>query len=228
MKKIMRKKIVILCFLLSCLSCEKEHTYSGLYRSSIIDISQIRLFSKNGEITDKNKIHDYVSRRKIDFLIENIDTALNVTDKVQIEFVSDDRVIFTYNDYSDNRILKNVNDYLYFESEAISTRYNIGSDLFYDKVITHTPLFADTIPISSSSGFSTKTDYKHCYYTKKRTTFIEFPILSFHYMSVLSDVYFSSESYGWFNNEFNANSLNYLTANDTLVIQEMNIMLEKQ
>jgi hypothetical protein len=150
-----------------------------------------------------------------------------VANKLMIEFSSNDKANFTYLDNMEVRNVEAKSDITYFESEKISSTFNSNSESFYKKIITYFPLYSKDTIVSGPSGILSRTDFKHCYYANGNSSEIKFPLLSYLYVRHLTGDYFSKEAISDLNNAFNENSITFLTDNDTLVIQQLSLILRK-
>ncbi|HOZ15426.1 MAG TPA: hypothetical protein PLH91_05365 [Tenuifilaceae bacterium] len=226
----MKFKILLLVFVVFLYSCEKEQdvTYSGTYESKEMKIMPIRMFTNGTEVTDYNKILEFVENMgNQQIFITNYDSIVNVENRVRVEFLSGNKSIFQYIEDTDERNVVAKGDKIYFELDEILTQYNQTTNPFWAKVIMHFPLYAITSTMPTSSGFVSKTEYKHCYYANSIEPYIEFPLLNYYYKHNYDDVIISVEAQWNLNNEFNSNAINELTLNDTLVVQEFKIVLKK-
>jgi len=225
----MRRLITILLLALTTFACKKEdsYTYSGIYISQRAEISAIRLFSKNGEISDQAKIQRYIKRADPNFFIHNYDTIIDMTNRIVIEFLPDKKATVTILNNSETNKVIEKNGIIYFESDQISTRYNFTADPFYDKIYTYFPFYYETIPLSSASGFYSKTEYKHCYYTKGQKEVIVFPLVSYMYTRDDAANNYLMEANWNVNNEFNEDSYQSFAITDTLAVQQIFVVIEK-
>jgi hypothetical protein len=227
----MKFKILLLVFVVFLYSCEKEQnvTYSGTYESKEMKIMTIRMFTNGAEVTDNIKIQQFVEKMgNQQIFITNYDSIVNVENRLRVEFLSGNKSIFQYIEDTDERNVVAKGDKIYFELDEILTQYNQTTNPFWAKVIMNFPLYNKTSTISTSSGFVSKTEYKHCYYANGIDSYIEFPLLSYYYKHNFDDVILSIEAQWNLNNEFNPNVINQLTLSDTLLVQEFKIVLEKQ
>ncbi len=227
----MKFKILLLVFVVFLYSCEKEQdvTYSGTYESKEMKIMSIRMFTNGAEVTDNTKIQQFVEKMgNQQIFITNYDSIVNVENRVRVEFFSENKSIFQYIEDTDERNVVTKGDKIYFELDEIYTQFNQTANPFITKVIKNFPLYNKTTSVSTSSGFVSKTEYKHCYYANSIDSYIEFPLLNYYYKHNFDDVIVSIEALWNLNNEFNSNVMNELTLNDTLVVQEFKIVLKKQ
>jgi len=225
----MKKLLITSGILLFFISCNKKDdiSYSGIFDSKSIQISAVRLFTKNGEIKDINTIRHFINNSDVDYFILKTDSIIDVANKLMIEFSSNDKANFTYSDNMEVRNVKEKNDITYFESEKISSNFNSNSESFNKKIITYFPLYSKDTIVSGPSGILSRTDFKHCYYANGNSSEIKFPLLSYLYVRHLTGDYFSKEAISDLNNAFNENSITFLTDNDTLAIQQLSLIIRK-
>lgn len=225
----MKKTFVFISLALSFFSCKKEETYnySGVYTSKRMEIMEIKLFSNNTEIKDIEKIKHFIKNTANQIFLRNYDSIVDVTNALEIEFLSDNNAKITDRVKSEVTNIQRDDDYLYFESSIISTIYNIESDPFSYEFLKHAPLYSQTIPLNPTTGFSSETKYKNCYYTIGKHEVIEVPFLSYLYKRKISEHNFSSKAASFTNNEFNDSFIQSLTANDTIAIQQFVVILDK-
>ncbi|HPV57127.1 MAG TPA: hypothetical protein PKW61_08380, partial [Tenuifilaceae bacterium] len=102
----MKFKILLLVFVVFLYSCEKEQdvTYSGTYESKEMKIMPIRMFTNGTEVTDYNKILEFVENMgNQQIFITNYDSIVNVENRVRVEFLSGNKSIFQYIEDTDER-----------------------------------------------------------------------------------------------------------------------------
>jgi hypothetical protein len=225
----MKKLLITIGILLFFISCNKkdDNSYSGIFDSKSIQISAVRLFTKNGEIKDINTIRNFINNSDVDYFILKTDSIIDAANKIMVEFLSNDKANFTYLDNIEVRNVKEKNDITYFESEKISNTINSNSESFYKKIITYFPLYSKDTIVPGPSGILSITEFKHCYYANGNSSEIKFPLFSYLYVRHLTGDYFSKETASDLNNAFNENSVTFLNNNDTLAIQQLFMILRK-
>ena len=228
----MKKLLSILFILLTCFSCEKEeYSYSGIYVAQRNEMSAICLFTVNGEITDANLVNTYLDRTEIGNLYRDINNPPDVDRSYDIMFVDDNKAYFPLPIYSHiipARNVRRTGKYIYLEDKEISTVYNITDESLEDKIITHFPLYSKTNPLPASSGFTSKTDFKHCIYLEGKRIEIGFPLMAYVYKKHIPGGEYNYKISSSFNNEFNKGVVGHLSPGDTLAVQETRIILVKQ
>jgi hypothetical protein len=227
----MKKLLSILFILLTCFSCEKEeYSYSGWYVSQSTEMSAIRLFTVNGEITNANLVNAYLDRTENGNLYREINNPPDVVGKYWVVFENEkaDFSVSFFKLLPLERNVKRKGKYIYLEETEISTVYNITDESFENRIITHFPLYSITTPLPASSGFTSKTDFKHCIYLEGKRTEIVFPLMAYVYKKHIPGGEYNYKTSSSFNNEFNKGVVGHLSPGDTLAVQETRIILVKQ
>jgi hypothetical protein len=228
----MKKSLISLIVLLICFSCQKEeYSYSGWYVSQSTEMSAIRLFTVNGEINDANLINSYLDRTENGNLYRDISNPPGVVGSYAIMFLDNNKAYFTVTFFKLlplERYVRRTGKYIYLEDTEISTVYNITDESFEDKIITHFPLYSKTTPLPASSGFTSKTDFRHCIYLEGKRTEIVFPLMAYVYKKHIPGGEYNYKTSPSFNNEFNKGIVTHLSPGDTLAVQEARIVLFKQ
>lgn len=233
----MKLRVVICLIALLFVSCSKdEFTYSGVYKYNDIVVSDVRMFTKNGEVNDKVKIRNYIEEKEsyyndayailgmkisFDFIFDN-SSAINKTDWVSVEFFPDDKASIIYDDISDFGDVIDIKDgYTAIESEFIIKVLGYYYAIL-DKILTFFPFYSQTYATSPITGFTSVTELRNCYYFKRKENEIEFPLMTYFYHGNKSE-----SSKAFINNKFNSKSIKYLEEGDTLVVQQFTLMLTK-
>lgn len=225
----MKKLVLILTIFLIATSCKKDdYSYSGTYISKTVEINKIRLFTINGEVTNHDKIVEFLNKKNDLHFATNYDSIIDIAGKISIEYLSDNQAVVSGSEEPETRNAIEKGDYIYYELPTVYTRYNLSTPSFYDYIIKLKPIYSETTPLSPATGFSSKTEFKHCYFVKGKEEIIEMPLVSFVYSRYISPQNHSQEAVWNNNNEFNPKSISHLTSTDTLAIQEFNVIFEKQ
>lgn len=225
----MKYLLITVAVIFSLSSCKNDdYVYSGTYVSNNVEINKIRLFTINGEVTEQTKITDFLNKKSDLHFATNYDSIIDIEGKIRIEYLSGNKAIVSGSEEPETRNVIEKGNYIYYELPTVYTRYNFSTLPFYDNIIKLKPIYSETIPLAPASGFSSKTEFKHCYFVRGKEDVIEMPLISFIYSRYLSAHNQSQEAIWNNNNVFNPNSVNYLTTTDTLAIQEFNVILEKQ
>jgi len=226
MKKYYNNISILTTLLIFLCSCEKEsYVYDGTYYATSFQVKKERLFTKSGEIYSQIFIDNYIKNNNIDFLISQ-DSIINVDGNIKVEFSHESKAQVTMNEKLETRDSYRKGMYFYLESEDTSYRVNYEYSYIQENIMLNFPLYIkhDSAPFPNGGFWPVLTTFKHCYYLKTNENTLEYPMLS--YRINISDEY--SESNFYANNEFNRDVLSYLKMNDTLIIQETKIVLEKE
>jgi hypothetical protein len=231
----MKKSIIILgIFFVISIGCEKDNeifTYSGIYKATKYERDEVRLFTKDEEISGPIEIQGVISSRgNIGPFYDS--EIIEYDGDMTIEFLSDSVAIIDYGTLPKNRRIIRIDSYLYFEEEEIKTCYNY--DNFNICIIAvppefllHSPNYTSITRIDSSSEYDYKIDFKRCIYTRGRNNIIEIPYITYHYTKDGINGKLLESGSGIIN-EFDINSIQNFDLNDTLIFQESRVILEKQ
>lgn len=243
-----KKGLIALAVLFAFISCSKKEdnwsSYSGTYIFRNVEISQVRMFTKNGEIKDGNTIHHFVqSHKTYDYFILNTDSIINIAGESQIVFLANEKANLV--NFSFDKDIRNViykNNMIYFEAEDTLKIYhsmygpnpdNPNTFSYYHKIITYSPLYADTLPKPVSLYYWGLIKLKQCNYAigsqthgKGSYSEIKYPLLSYSFIRHTTSVRVG-EGIKNSNNFFKENSLKDLAENDTVVIQQLQVIFRK-
>lgn len=238
--------MIVLCLFCSCeREQEEELNFNfGNYNSMKVEIGNIRLFTKDGEIFNKEIIDNYVISKGHDFLIEK--DYPEPMENIQIEFLTENTVNFITSEKSEIRNVFYKENIIYFEQNEISKGIkNEFSNL--DKFFQYSPLYYNEINNFFEPGVVT-VEYKNCFYGIYSKNKIKIPMLSLSLSTTqkksLSDTDYSDqyvlqptypyEKSNYFlnlYNDFNEDSIEQLLNNeyysDTLTVQKLNYVLER-
>jgi len=225
----MKYLLFTLLIIVTLSSCKNDdYIYSGTYVSKNVEINKIRLFTINGEVTEQTKINDFLIKKPDLLFATNYDSIIDIEGKIRIEYPSGKKAIVSGSEEPETRNVIEKGNYIYYELPIVYTRYNFSTLPFYDNIVKLKPIYSETTPLAPASGFSSKTEFKHCYFVKGKEEIIEMPLISFVYSRYTNAQIQSQEAVWNNNNEFNPKSISHLTSTDTLAIQEFNVILEKQ
>lgn len=168
MMKYIKLFALLLLFILQ--SCKKEDeiiSYPIVYSNSPTTDNSIKVFTRNGEITDSVLINYF--NRKYGFLLTGMNNY-NSEGNVLITYLSPEKVELRKSD-SDNLDTLSVfkgSDLIYFEEiDTISSPIGLMYDVYYfNKIFKYKPLYYEEFIIPVSSGYSRAAKYKHSYFVK--------------------------------------------------------------
>jgi len=220
------------CLVILMIGC-KDNTdkgvFSGTYVTQEVEINDVRLFTSAGEIENTTIINSFIERHdKNQYFVKN--TPVNSASFLvsTLKFLSPNEAIFTYSVYSNNPYpvsVINKNNFVYLESkDTVVQVKNIyyDSETVYNKMLTYKALYADSVQSESDvSQFSIKT--KPCYFMTQSDAVFKLPRVSYIYV----------EQYGVhgslnLNNLFNPDCISLMRDNDTLAVQQTQLILKRQ
>jgi len=197
---------------------------SGTYAALGQEVGAVRLFTRSGEIKNTTTINNFVKRQdKSGYFVLNTKSSLYGITGTSLEFLSPDEAVYHYlsNQFPVNVIKRD--NVLYLESKDTTelSVYIYNKDVnIYTKILTYTPLYADTL-VSDTYLHTIKT--KDCFYLTQKDDIIKFPRLSYVYVEP-----YSKQAGMYINNTFNGECVNLLNDLDTLAIQQTAILFLKK
>jgi hypothetical protein len=212
------------------LSCEKGSVtqYSGTYKSKVLEVSSIRVFTAKGEVADAAVVKGFVKRRQSSTSFFYADGNQRAEGKLEIAFLTDSKAQVTDSKGYDARTVIGKGTDIYLEAYTATVRMNKDAEPLADKLVTFFPPNSVTTTLSASSGYASKTEYRHCYFAKQSGDAVRFPQLSYLYVKVGADKkLLKKEEAQLVNNVLNANVGNRLSDGDTLAVQQSYIVLQK-
>lgn len=232
----------IAIILLSCHN--EEYIYSGLYNSESATYSKVRMFTKSGEINNQTVIQNFFDHQDYLFnllfedrenfyssnFILNQDSILEVDDLVSIEFLSDNKAHINFNNFSEiGHIINLADGFSVIESDTIFRQFGLWTNEFEYSIYTYYPFNSETYGLSPSTGLGTITYQNNCYYFDPKKNEIEFPMMTCFFLGSKNvNQVSSSFMRSKVNNLFDESSINLLNDNDTLVVQQFNIIITKK
>jgi len=229
--------IVMLIAVVAFTTCRKEDDKPAIYSAERSEIQPIRLFTANEEITDQHIVVNFINRHtaghNIQVFITNLDTIIDVADKIKIEYLSANTATFTYFGESSFRNVTTKNNVLYFEASDTTTIYHqIGGLVwlqdFLSNMSTYRPLYSEFQELPLSTGWRGLTKLRHCFFLEKKNQELAFP--SFFIMHIRNNESGIPEQRAILgnNNDFNTGAAQYLSVGDTIALQQSAVILEKR
>ncbi len=223
------KQLILIAFTVSILTiaCSKtDFDFSGNYVGKRTELSEMHMYVKGKEITDKPQIKKYLETKPNAYFIDDLTMELELHKTAAVEFLENKKANVTYNSQTELRKVIDLDEYFYFETADTITLFSPFDSEFTDFLYLHKPAFAQTVQVPNSSGFKRATKMLHCYYSQPTETGLEIPLLSYFYSKNTNTI--TSYEYRFLtNNAFNKSVLTRLETGDTLVIQEGKYVLEK-
>ena len=229
----MKKYTWLIGLLMIIITCEKEDEVIMQYPTKMVVReykikSKIRLFTKDGEISNSETIEKFVKKWINLHFFKNIDTVILIDNPDTINFIKSDSVRF--NNERHTRKLKINGDIFYFypkdtlvdhiitNNDTLATlKYKIGKYKYDFKLITL---------VSPPNIFSYKGKHMIPRIAKGNEKKIVFPMLTY---DIVFHSQFKSErqAYANLNNEFDQGITKILGIDDTLAVQEFDLTFEK-
>jgi len=212
------------------LSCEKDtiKQYSGTYRSKVLEVSTIQMFTPKGEVTDAAVVKSFIKRRQSNTSLFYADGNQSVEGKLEIAFLTDNKAQVTDSKGYDARTVIGRGTDIYLEAYTTSVRMNADDEPLFDKVVTFFPPNSSTTLVPQTTGYYSKTEFRHCYFAKESGDAIRFPQLSYLYVKVGADKkVVKKEEVKQVNNMLGSDIPNKLTEGDTLAVQQAFLVLQK-
>lgn len=226
----MKRLIPILSLALLLISCEEKvaDDLSGTYRSKTLEVSPIRLFTSKGEVTDGKVIASFVKRHQRTQDVFHTNGNESAVGKLEIAFLTDSKAQITDpNGYDARTVIAKDGD-IYFEAYTTSKRMNKEEKPLYDKLVKYFPLSSKTTMAPLASGFTSVTEFKHCYYAFQASDALRFPVMSYlfvHYRD--SKTITSMEAIINDNNMLVLDPSKSLVEGDSLALQQCFLLLPK-
>lgn len=237
------KIFLLLLILATYIRCSDEGSDINLnrtYESTRIEFSQVRIFVKNGEITDKNVVNQVMQRynklNTFDFEFLEKDKQMEADDITVISFnngigMSQINSPSESNEYS---FLKS-SDFIRFIGvdtlSYIESFETASSKFITEHLISHQPLYKKIELIPGSTSFSTLITTLPEMYAKIQPGRLKFPVIGYFLFN-------TSEDYGnlnrntnvtsatSINNELSETVYNGLSQQDTLLVQQNWVIFE--
>lgn len=212
------------------LSCEKGtlKQYTGTYRSKVLEVSSIRMFSTEGEVADAAVIKSFVKRRQSNTSLFYADGNQSVEGKLEIAFLTDNKAQVTDSKGYDARTVIGRGTDIYLEAYTTSVRMNADAEPLFDKIVTYFPPNSSTTLVPQTTGYFSRTEFRHCYFAKESGDAIRFPQLSYLYVRVGTDKsVVKKEEVRQANNVLGSDIPSKLAKGDTLAVQQTFVVLQK-
>lgn len=195
-------------FLLTHTACENDsNDYPIEYTSHEIVVNNIKVYTKDGDISDNPAGKDFIERHKND--LDQFDDKI-YEGKITANYTSSSSVELTFENKTETRKVHQDAELIYWEAKEISTVPSSKNPF-----VLHKPLYNIESDLPASAGFTKKTEFKHCFYLKSDNDKLKFPIINIIYKYNNGYVYYSG-----LNNEFNKEVLTDFTATDTILVNQ--------
>ena len=214
MKKI---NLLILILFLLFMSCSKDKIIESFsVNPTPYDISQLRLFTKQGEVTDQNIINDFFNRHPFD-LPEKNSLFKDLTGSI-----SGNSVETTFYGRTQQRKKIEFDEYEVWENKQHTIRVYYPYDLFKYQRLRYVIVYDEDYP--NSDKFATET-FNDCFFVEKFGEELTLPMISARFKR---DRNFHPDRYNISyieNNSFQANFVPHMNEQDTILFQTYRLKL---
>ena len=228
----MKKLLTLFCIIFLLISCKEEiEDNSGTYISNNIEIGDIKLYSKSGEIKDSKTINNFIKAHDgIHYFIQNPDSAIDIKNRYKIVILPINQAKLINSGDTTNYSIISKNQVLYLETKDTMQYGNQATTLFYQKMLMYNPIYSEIFDVPSPPyEFNSITKFKPCIYIILSENVITYPLLTYHYFQSYQDgASYSSLTRRNINNIFNEESTKLLNETDTIAIQQNYLKLSKE
>ena len=216
--------ILIIFLMIGISSCNKDSVeelieYPLTFTSYLITESEIKVYTKDGEITladSKNKIIQRYKNNLTDL------ESVEIQGKVIATYLSENTVELTFDNIKEekSRLVYEKDGLIYWEKQDTSGMpVNFTFDVA--TILKYQPLYYEEFDVPMSTGYRKAAKYKECFFVKKKNEGFEVPMFDYLYKTV-----FGLPTILGINNEFNESRLSLIDSNDTIIIQEYSIEMK--
>ena len=228
----MKKLLTLFCIIFLLISCKEEiEDNSGTYISNNIEIGDIKLYSKYGEIQDSKTINNFIKAHdELHYFIQNSDSAIEIKNPYKIVILPTNQAkLINWGDTTNYSIIRK-NQVLYLETKDTMQYGNQVTTPFYQKMLMYSPIYSEIIDVPSPPyEFNSITRFNPCIYIFLSENVITYPLLTYLYFQFYQDgASYSSLTYRNINNIFNKESTKLLNETDTIAIQQNYLKLSKE
>jgi hypothetical protein len=227
----MKKNLLLFCSLVLLISCSNDIDYSATYVSSNFETGSMQLYTKNGEITNKATINDFLARHEGKYFKASSITNSFLPGSVTLKFLSATDAEFKYGSATMTANLFSVikKEHLMYVEEKEATdngqRYYgfpHTVETVQKAMLSHKTLYNDTLLVENTNDvYYIKT--KRCYYMTEVGSVLKMPFMSYYYHEP-----YAESAGSVINNSFNRSCISLMNANDTLAVQQLQLVLKKK
>ena len=210
-------------------SCKKDDDATifplEVYNSKLEVSSATRLYTKNGEIKDAQKVAKFVEKLDV-FHAENDKSGIGT---LAMTFLSADSVFFG-SDKNRFGVSKNSDQFIFTSAQTVlTTNVNILLEHILLNLFKHQNIVG-SYPIPSSNGYYNVKAIKEVRVAYGNYRELKFPMMAYSVKSTSGsgDAYTAAYSNGVINNEFEANATSYLKGNDTLAVKMYTVTCQRK
>ena len=203
-----------------CISCRKDEDFSARLISTKYEItSSPKVYTKNGLVTDKTVVENYLKGWAGNYFFLNVDTTVNYPPDTLV-YKSRDTLIFPPSGIWGKRVVKPGNGYLFFYMTDTLQGYKRMDNVLnsiVSKIGIVKPFYKESCPWYLGSPCMNEWVYD-AYIATGNTNRLEFPLLTYKITRTTSNTGTGLARQNY-NNVFDPSVLNLLEDGDTLAIQ---------
>ncbi len=212
--------LLIIFFFTGISSCKKDFIEHPItYASYSITSPDIKIFTKNGEITSSALKNNLIKRHE-KYLTEL--ESVDIEGKIIATYISENSVELTIDNTKEQRArtVHEIAELIYWEKKDTS-QFVVNPTLNIRNLLKYHPLFYEENNMPQFTGYEKFAKLKECCYVLNSSGKLKIPMLDYFYKHE-----FGYHSISGINNAFDENSLSNLSTNDTIIIQEYLIEME--
>jgi hypothetical protein len=215
----------ITIILILIVSCEKEQdaiNYPQTYESESINNINLRVFTKDGEISDQSIVNSV--KETYDEFLTDLDNP-EIQGEIIVKYNSEDEIEIQEMNSADIdvRDVYNISGISYWEKRDTTETNGFLSE--FERFLKYHPIYQEESYVTLTNNEYTL--FKHCYYAKKEAHNISFPMIDFVVFGNSFFPNYPTQSASRINSEFDMNTISNLIENDTLIIQEYDIEMRQ-
>jgi len=227
----MKKNLLLFCVLMLLISCSNDIDYSATYVSSNFETGSMQLYTKNGEITNKATINDFLARHEGKYFKASSITNSFLPGAITLKFLSATDAEFKYGGatMAGNlfTIIKKENLMYVEEKEATDNGQRYYGfphtvETLQEAMLTNKTQYNDTLLVENTHDVY-YINTKRCYYITQAGAVLKMPFMSYYYHEP-----YAESSGSIINNSFNSNCISFMNTNDTLAVQQLQLILKKK
>ncbi|WP_372934010.1 hypothetical protein [Mariniphaga sediminis] len=216
--------LIILLLFTGILSCKKDETekvpeYPAQYVYSYATEPVVKVFAKNGEITSNeeviNRFKSYLAEKKESSEYKGITVTYISADTIQLQIdeTPEEKI----------RTVHRYNGVTYWESQDTTKFPILNSSFVKSSLFKYSPIYYVEYNLPWTTGFRKSVHFKQCYYAVENNEKLIIPFIDFAGYTIENGAFVGTG----FNNTFDENSILNFGLNDTVVIREYAVELEK-
>ena len=224
-----RTLILLSIIVVALNSCKKDDEATifplEVYNSKLEVSSATRLYTKNGEVNDAQRVAKFVEKLDV-FHAENDKSGIGT---LAMTFLSADSVFFG-SDKNRFGVSKNGDQFIFTSAQTVlTTNVNILLEHILLNLFKHQHIVG-SYPIPSSNGYYNVRTIKEVRVAYGNYKILKLPMMAYSVKSTSGsgDAYTAAYSNGVINNELDANATSYLKGNDTLAVKMYTVTCQRK